>query len=101
MSKPVRVRIPFHLQTLAQCANEVTVQADEPVSVVSVVRALEARYPMLSGTVIDHYKNQRQPKVRFFACGEDVSLRALDTPLDAAVGEGTEPLMIVGAISGG
>lgn len=100
-SKPIRVQIPFHLQTLAQCEREVTVNVVEPVSVGSAVRALEARYPMLSGTVIDHYTGQRQPKVRFFACGEDVSLLPLDTPLAEGVVEGREPLMIVGAISGG
>ncbi len=101
MSHSVRVLLPFHLQTLAHCAREVTLTVDESVSVRSVVRALEARYPMLAGTVIDHYTGQRQPKLRFFACGEDVSLSPLETPLAEGIANGTEPLMIVGAISGG
>ena len=101
MSNRIRVLLPFHLQTLAQCEKEVEVIVDGITSVESVVRALERRFPMLTGTVLDHYTGQRQPKVRFFACGEDVSLLSLDTPLAEAISQGSEPLMIVGAISGG
>jgi molybdopterin synthase sulfur carrier subunit len=97
----VRITLPFHLQTLANCGQEVEVDIQEKVSVLSAIRALEAKFPMLSGTIIDHYSKQRRPKVRFFACGEDVSLQALDTELPAAVASGAEPLMVVGAISGG
>jgi len=97
----VRIQIPYHLQTLAHCDKEVVVAVDGGVSALSVVRALEARFPMLSGTILDHNSGQRQPKLRFFACGEDVSLLPLDTELPPAIGSGAEPLMIIGAISGG
>ena len=97
----VRIVLPFHLQTLAQCDAEVTVAVSGPVSVLSAIRALERQYPMLSGTIIDHYTEQRRPKVRFFACARDVSLDPLDTELPKAVASGEEPLMVVGAISGG
>lgn len=97
----VRVQIPFHLQTLAHCNKEIELAVEDAVSVASIVRALEARYPMLSGTVLDHYTGQRQPKIRFFACGEDVSLLPLETELPPDIANGNEPLMIVGAISGG
>ncbi|MEQ8315233.1 MAG: MoaD/ThiS family protein [Gammaproteobacteria bacterium] len=100
MSK-VRITLPFHLQTLASCGQEVEVEVQGTVSVLTVIRALEAKFPMLKGTIIDHYSNQRRPKVRFFACSKDVSLQALDTELPAAVASGEEPLMVVGAISGG
>lgn len=95
------MQIPFHLQTLAQCDKEVEVQVAGSATVLSVIGALEAKYPMLAGTVIDHYTGQRQPKVRFFACGEDLSLQPLDTPLPGPVARGGEPLMVIGAISGG
>lgn len=101
MTVRVRVQIPFHLQTLAHCNKEIELTVEDAVSVASIVRALEARYPMLSGTVLDHYSGQRQPKIRFFACGEDVSLRPLETELSQDIANGKEPLMIVGAISGG
>lgn len=97
----VRIALPFHLQTLAQCDKEVQVEVEGPVSVLTAIRALEARYPMLSGAIIDHYTGERRPKVRFFACAEDVSLRPLNTELPPAVAAGQEPLMVVGAISGG
>jgi len=97
----VRVQLPFHLQTLAHCDREVEVAVNGPVSVLSAVRALEARFPMLKGAIIDHHTGQRRPKVRFFACAEDVSLQPLETRLDARVASGAEPLIIIGAISGG
>ena len=97
----VRITLPFHLQTLANCGQEVEVDIQEKVSVLSAIRALEAKFPMLSGTIIDHYSKQRRPKVRFFACAKDVSLQALHSELPPAVATGKEPLLVVGAISGG
>lgn len=97
----VRVQIPFHLQTLAHCDKEVQVKVEGPVSVLSVIRALESRYPMLAGAIIDHNTGQRRPKIRFFACGEDVSLESLDRQLPEKVATGHDPLMVIGAISGG
>ena len=97
----IRVQIPYHLQTLARCGKEVELEVPPPLTVQSAVAALEARYPMLCGTVIDRYSGQRRPKVRFFACAKDISLQPLDHPLPAPVSEGAEPLLIVGAISGG
>ncbi len=97
----VRIIIPYHLQTLASCDKEIALAVEEPVSVRAVVRALEARYPMLSGTIIDHHTGERRPKVRFFACAEDVSLNSLDAELPVAIATGEEALMVVGAISGG
>ena len=100
-SHQIRVQIPFHLQTLAHCDKEVGLQVQGRVSVLSIVRALEKRYPMLAGTIIDHQSGKRQPKVRFYADGEDVSLQALDSALPKAIRLGEQPLMIIGAISGG
>ncbi len=97
----IRIMIPYHLQVLARCDSEVSVKAEEPVSVLSAIRALESRFPMLKGTIIDHHTGQRRPKIRFFACAQDVSLEPLDSQLPAAIASGEEPLMIVGAISGG
>jgi hypothetical protein len=100
-SHPVRVQIPFHLQTLAHCDKEVGLQVQGKVSVLSIVHALEKCYPMLAGTIIDHHSGKRQPKVRFYADGKDVSLQALDGELPEAIRLGAQPLMIIGAISGG
>lgn len=97
----IRVTLPFHLQTLAQCGPEVRLDVPPPVTALAVIRALEQRHPTLRGAIIDHYSGQRRPKVRFFACQEDISHAALDTPLPAAVVDGREPLLIIGAISGG
>ncbi len=95
------MQIPFHLQTLAHCDKEVELQVKGRVSVLSIVRALESRYPMLAGTIIDHHSGKRQPKVRFYADGEDVSLQALDSELPQAIGLGRQALIVIGAISGG
>ncbi len=101
MTATVRVILPFHLQTLAGCAPEVKVEVDGSVSVLSTVRALEQKYPTLRGAIIDLYTGERRPKVRFFACAEDVSLLPLNSELPQEIGLGKEPLMVVGAISGG
>lgn len=97
----IRVELPHHLRTLANCAKEVEVQVEGPATQRSILDALESSYPMLRGTIRDHVTQQRRPFLRFFACGEDLSHEMPDTPLPAAVATGAEPLMIVGAIAGG
>lgn len=97
----VRVTLPFHLQTLASCSREVTLEVATPVTQRSILGALEARYPMLRGTVRDQATHQRRALVRFFACEEDFSNDSPDTPLPEAVAEGKEAFHIVGAIAGG
>jgi len=97
----VRVVLPHHLQTLAKCGREVAVDVRDPVTQRTVLDALEARYPMLRGTVREHVTLKRRPRVRFFAAGEDVSHESPDTVLPASIASGAEAFMIVGAISGG
>jgi len=97
----IRVVLPFHLRTLAQVAGEVKLEVEAPVTQRSVLDALEARYPMLRGTLRDHVTQRRRALVRFFACGEDLSNEPPDTPLPDAVATGAEPFLIVGAIAGG
>lgn len=97
----VHVVLPAHLRTLARISGEVTLQVESPVTQRSILDALEARYPMLCGTIRDHVTKQRRPFVRFFACAEDFSHESPDAPLPAAVAEGSEPFLIVGAIAGG
>ena len=98
---PIRVVMPYHLQTLARVAGEVQLEVESPVTVGAVLDALEARFPVLRGTVRDHGTRKRRPFVRFFACKEDVSLASPETPLPDAVVAGDEPLLIVGAMAGG
>ena len=97
----IRVRLPAHLRTLAQIGREVEFLIDGPVTQRSVLDALEARYPMLSGTIRDHITQQRRPFIRFFACGQDLSHEPPDAPLPDAVVMGVEPFLIVGAMAGG
>jgi sulfur-carrier protein len=97
----VRVSLPYHLRNLAGVAGDVEVEAAAPVTLGSVVDALEARYPMLRGTIRDYSTGQRRAYLRFFACEDDWSLEALDRPLPEAVADGREPLLILGAIAGG
>jgi hypothetical protein len=97
----IRIIIPYHLKVLANVSGDVTLDVDGPVTLRSVLDALEARYPMLRGTIRDHETGQRRPMVRFYACEHDLSNERLDTPLPAAVALGTEPLLVVGAIAGG
>jgi sulfur-carrier protein len=97
----IRVVLPAHLRALARVKGEVTVEVEGAVSVVSVLDALEAKYPMLEGTIRDHVTRARRPFLRFFACEEDVSHDPLDAPLPEAVASGKEPLLVVGAIAGG
>jgi hypothetical protein len=95
------VILPAHLRTLARLEGEVELEVQGPVTIRSVLNALEARYPMLSGTLRDHVTEKRRPFVRFFACEEDLSHEPPEAPLPEAVASGAEPLIIVGAIAGG
>ena len=97
----IRLQLPAHLRNLAQLSGEVSLQVDSPITVDSVLEALEARYPMLRGTIRDHVTHKRRPFVRFFACEEDWSHQPTDTPLPTSIATGEEPLLIVGAIAGG
>jgi hypothetical protein len=97
----IRVTLPPHLRKLAHVEDEVQLDVDGTVSQGTVLDALEARYPMLRGTIRDHVTRKRRPFVRFFACGEDLSHEPADAPLPPAVATGAEPYMIVGAIAGG
>ncbi len=97
----VRVLLPQHLRTLARVNGEVTLAVPGPVTTGSVLDALEARYPMLRGTIRDHVTLKRRPFVRFFACERDVSHESPEAPLPDAVANGTEPLLIIGAMAGG
>ena len=101
----IRVILPFHLRTLAHVGSEVTLEVADlkpgPVTLRSVLDALEARYPMLRGTIRDQVTQQRRPFLRFFACEEDLSHEPPDAPLPEAVASGKEPFIIIGAIAGG
>ncbi len=97
----IRVILPQHLRTLAQVGSEVQLEVEGKVTQRSVLDALEARYPMLRGTIRDHVTQQRRPFLRFFACEEDLSHESPDAPLPDAVASGAEPLFILGAIAGG
>ncbi len=97
----IRVLLPTHLCRLANTEREIEIQVGEPLTINSVLDALEARYPMLRGTIRDQITQQRRPFMRFFACGEDISLEPLDTRLPEKVLAGAEPLRVVGAMAGG
>ncbi len=97
----IRVILPPHLRTLAQVGAEVNLDVDGSVTQRSVLDALEARYPMLRGTIRDHVSQERRPFLRFFACEEDLSHESPDAPMPDAVTSGAEPFLILGAISGG
>jgi sulfur-carrier protein len=97
----VRVEIPFHLRTLAQVQGPLELEVAEPVTIATILDALESRYPVLRGTIRDHGTLQRRPFLRFFACAEDLSHQSPDAPLPEAVAQGKEPLLILGAIAGG
>src|SRR5437899_1267634 len=97
----IRVILPTHLRNLAHVGSEVTLEVASPVTQRSVLDALEARYPMLRGTIRDHGTLQRRAFLRFFACEEDLSHEPPDTPLPEAVASGKEPFIVIGAIAGG
>ena len=97
----IRVVIPQHLRTLAHLDGEIKLELEGPVTPRAVLDALEARFPMLRGTIRDHVTKQRRPFLRYFACEEDLSHESPDTPLPEAVADGREPFLIIGAIAGG
>jgi sulfur-carrier protein len=97
----IRVVLPAHLRTLARVGGEVTLDVEGQITQRSVLDALEARYPMLRGTIRDHVSQKRRPFVRFFACEQDLSHELPDAPLPDAVATGAEPFLIVGAMAGG
>jgi sulfur-carrier protein len=97
----IRVELPPHLRTLAGVTDEVPLEVAGPATQRSVLDALEARYPVLRGTIRDHVTQHRRPFVRFFADGRDWSHEPADAPLPAAVASGAEPLLVIGAVAGG
>ena len=97
----IRVVLPHHLKTLARVSDEVQLDLKGLATIASVLDALEAKYPMLQGTIRDHGTLKRRPMVRFFLCGEDLSLESSETLLPEAITNGTEPFFVMGAIAGG
>jgi sulfur-carrier protein len=97
----IRVELPAHLRTLARVDGEVTLDVQAPITQRTILDALEARYPMLSGTIRDHVTQRRRPFVRFFACDQDLSHELPDAVLPDAVATGAEPFLVVGAMAGG
>ena len=97
----IRIVLPYHLRTLARVDGEVQIEVEGPATLRSVLDALEARYPVLRGTIRDHGTLKRRPFVRFFACKEDLSLEPPETRLPEAVVTGAEPFLVVGAMAGG
>jgi sulfur-carrier protein len=97
----IRVELPQHLRTLARVEGEIKIEVEGVATQRSVLDALEARYPMLCGTMRDHVTLKRRPFIRFFACQEDLSHEPPDAPLPDAVAKGAEPFLVVGAIAGG
>jgi sulfur-carrier protein len=97
----IRVILPHHLRTLAKVDDELQLDLNGSVTVRAIIDAIEAKHPVLRGTIRDHVTQARRPLVRFFACGEDVSHERPDTPLPDAVAKGMEPFFIMGAIAGG
>jgi hypothetical protein len=97
----IRVALPQHLRTLARVEGDVDLEVDGPATIAAILDSLEARYPMLRGTIRDHVTRERRPFLRFFAHDEDWSQRPTDAPLPEPVASGAEPLLIIGAIAGG
>jgi hypothetical protein len=97
----IRVELPYHLRTLAKVGAEVQLDVQGVVTQRAILDALEARYPVLRGTIRDHVTQKRRPFLRFFACQEDLSLEPPDAPLPDAVARGEQPFLVIGAIAGG
>ena len=97
----IRVVLPHHLRTLARTGDEVQLDVNGSPTIGSVLDALETKYPMLQGTIRDHGTLKRRPMVRFFVCGEDLSLESPETRLPDAIVNGSEPFFVMGAIAGG
>jgi sulfur-carrier protein len=101
MNSTIRVILPQHLRTLARVGSEIPLEVPAPATLLSVLDTLEARYPMLRGTIRDQVTRQRRPFLRFFACEQDLSHDPPDAPLPEPVSSGKEPLIVLGAIAGG
>ncbi len=97
----IRVVLPYHLKLLARITGEVQLEAPPPVTQRSILDALEAKFPMLRGTIRDHFTGQRRALLRYYACNEDRSLDSPDEPLPEAIASGKEPFLIIGSIAGG
>ena len=97
----IRVVLPYHLRNLARVDGEVQLEVPTPITLRAALDALEARFPVLRGTIRDHGTLKRRPFIRFFACKEDISQQSPDTPLPEPVITGAEPLLIIGAMAGG
>jgi molybdopterin converting factor small subunit len=97
----IRVELPAHLRTLTKEPGDVALDVAAPVTQRAVLDALEAKFPVLRGTIREHVTFKRRAFLRYFACGEDLSLHSADVPLPDAVARGDEPFMVVGAIAGG
>lgn len=97
----IRVQLPYHLQTLAQTDAEIQLAVPPPATPRSLITALETRYPTLRGAIVEHGSGKRRPKIRFFACQQDISHDGMDIQLPPDIVEGKEPFLIIGAISGG
>ena len=97
----IRVELPYHLRNLAHVGTEVTLEVEGAITQRSVLDALEARYPMLRGTIRDHVTHKRRPFLRYFVCEKDWSHESPDTPLPDAIALGDEPFLVIGAIAGG
>jgi molybdopterin synthase sulfur carrier subunit len=97
----IRVQLPFHLRNLARIDGELQIEVPPPVTIASTIDAIEARFPMLSGTIRDHISKKRRPFIRFFACKEDLSLDPPETRLPDPILKGEEPFLIIGAMAGG
>jgi sulfur-carrier protein len=97
----IRIVLPYHLRNMAQVGSEITLEVAPPITQRSVLDALEARYPMLRGSIRGHDSLQRRPFLRFFACEQDLSHESPDAPLPDEVASGKEPFLIIGAIAGG
>lgn len=97
----IRIILPPHLRTLAHVGSELQIEVEGPITLNSVLDAIEARYPMLRGTIRDHVTLQRRPFLRFFACEQDLTHESPDAPLPETIASGAEPLTVLGAIAGG
>src|SRR5687768_5977396 len=97
----IRIQLPYHLRNLAKIQDDLYLDVPPPVTIGAILDAIEARYPMLRGTIREHETKKRRPFIRYFACKEDLSLAPLETPLPAPILKGAEPFMIVGAMAGG
>ena len=97
----IRVVLPQHLRTLARVSDEVQIDVEGRATTRAILDALEARYPVLEGTIRDHVTLKRRPYVRFYACEEDLSHESPDAPLPEAIANGKEPFLVIGAMAGG